>query len=253
MPHLADHPLTMKRMPDGIDGESFYEKSAPSHTPDWLGRCAVQSDDAEEGRDRLPDDRRRRRPALHREPGLHRVPPAARALQRRRRIPTTCSSTSTRSSPTRTRTCSRSARHIKVLLDQLGLTSFPKTSGATGLQIFVPILRGTYTHDNVRAFVGAAGRMIKRADPDRVTMAWKIADRTGKIFIDHNMNRSGANIAAAYSRATGAARARSRRRSRGTRSSRAGSSRRTSGSTTCGIASSASAICSTACARRRWT
>ena len=40
--------------------------------------------------------------------------------------------------------------------------------------------------------------MIGRADPDRVTMAWRIADRTGKIFIDHNMNRQGANIAAAY-------------------------------------------------------
>ena len=51
----------------------------------------------------------------------------------------------------------------------------------------------------MRAFVGAAGRLIKGADPDRVTMAWKIADRTGKIFIDHNMNRSGANISAAYS------------------------------------------------------
>jgi bifunctional non-homologous end joining protein LigD len=51
----------------------------------------------------------------------------------------------------------------------------------------------------VRDFVGTVGRMIERADPDRVTMAWKIANRTGKVFIDHNMNRSGANIAAAYS------------------------------------------------------
>jgi len=43
------------------------------------------------------------------------------------------------------------------------------------------------------------GIFLAQADPDRVTMAWKIADRTGKTFIDHNMNRSGANIAAAYS------------------------------------------------------
>ena len=91
------------------------------------------------------------------------------------------------------------ARHIKVLLDQLGLTAYPKTSGATGLQIYVPVKRGAYTYGQVRAFVGACGRMITKADPDRVTMAWKIADRTGKVFIDHNMNRQGANIAAAYS------------------------------------------------------
>jgi bifunctional non-homologous end joining protein LigD len=41
--------------------------------------------------------------------------------------------------------------------------------------------------------------MIARADPDRVTMAWRVADRAGKVFIDHNMNRQGANIAAVYS------------------------------------------------------
>ena len=38
VPHLVERPLTMKRMPDGIDGDFFYEKSAPSHTPDWIER-----------------------------------------------------------------------------------------------------------------------------------------------------------------------------------------------------------------------
>src|SRR5204863_7914730 len=45
----------------------------------------------------------------------------------------------------------------------------------------------------------ACGQLIRRADPDKVTMAWRVADRSGKVFIDHNMNRQGANIAAAYS------------------------------------------------------
>src|SRR4029453_10841051 len=58
---------------------------------------------------------------------------------------------------------------------------------------------GLYTSGAGRAFVGACGRMIAKADPDRVTMAWRVADRAGKVFIDHNMNRQGANIAAAYS------------------------------------------------------
>ncbi len=49
VPHLAERPLTMKRMPDGIDGPFFYEKSAPSHTPDWIGRCVVASEDAKGG------------------------------------------------------------------------------------------------------------------------------------------------------------------------------------------------------------
>jgi bifunctional non-homologous end joining protein LigD len=39
----------MKRMPNGMDGDSFYEKTAPSHTPDWVHRCTVLSEDAKEG------------------------------------------------------------------------------------------------------------------------------------------------------------------------------------------------------------
>src|SRR6266540_5745066 len=43
LPYLAGRPLTMKRMPDGISGPFFYEKDAPSHTPDWMPRCSVES------------------------------------------------------------------------------------------------------------------------------------------------------------------------------------------------------------------
>ena len=49
LPHLLERPLTMKRMPDGIAGPFFYEKSAPSHTPDWLPRCPVESEEAKTG------------------------------------------------------------------------------------------------------------------------------------------------------------------------------------------------------------
>jgi bifunctional non-homologous end joining protein LigD len=198
VPHLAERPLTMKRMPDGIDGPFFYEKSAPSHTPDWLGRCVVQSEDAKGGEiDYL---------TIADAAGLLYV--ANLGCIEFHPLHSRCADVVHPDylffdldpfEPYTYEDVLVVARHIKVLLEQLGLPSFPKTSGATGLQIYVPVQRGTYSYDLVRAFVGAAGRLIKDADPDRVTMAWKIADRTGKIFIDHNMNRSGANIAAAYS------------------------------------------------------
>ncbi len=198
LPHLAERPLTMKRMPDGIDGEYFYEKSAPSHTPDWLGRCVVQSEDAKGGEiDYL---------TIVDAAGLLYV--ANLGCIEFHPLHSRCADVVHPDylffdldpfEPYTYEDVLVVARHIKVLLDQLGLPAFPKTSGATGLQIYVPVRRGAYSYDTVRAFVGAAGRLIKGADPDRVTMAWKIADRTGKIFIDHNMNRSGANISAAYS------------------------------------------------------
>ncbi len=198
LPHLSARPLTMKRMPDGIDGPFFYEKSAPSHVPDWIGRCKVLSDDAKTG---VIDYM-----TIEDAAGLlfianlgciefHPLHSRCEDVEH----PDYCFFDLDPFPPYTYEDVLTVARHIKALLDQLGLPGFPKTSGATGLQIFVPIERGRYTYDQVRELVGRCGRLILQADPDRVTMAWKIADRTGKTFIDHNMNRSGANIAAAYS------------------------------------------------------
>ncbi|HEY7400881.1 MAG TPA: non-homologous end-joining DNA ligase [Actinomycetota bacterium] len=197
VPHLAGRPLTMKRMPDGIEGPFFYEKSAPSHVPDWIGRCPVESEDSKKG---VIDYM-----TLDDTAGLLFV--ANLGCIEFHPLHSRCADVGHPDylffdldpfPPYTYEDVLVVARHIKVLLDQLGLSSFPKTSGATGMQIYLPLERGRYTYDLARAFVGACGRLILGADPDRVTMAWKISDRTGKIFIDHNMNRSGANIAAAY-------------------------------------------------------
>ena len=83
------------------------------------------------------------------------------------------------------------------LLDKLGLRSYPKTSGATGMQIMVP-LDGTTNYDMVRGFVGTISDMIHEADKETTTLEWEVRKRTGKVFLDVNMNREGANIAAAY-------------------------------------------------------
>jgi len=198
VPHLAGRPLTLKRMPDGIAGESFYEKSAPSHVPDWIGRCPVRS---EESRGGVIDYM-----TIADAAGLLFI--ANLGCIEFHPLHSRCEDVAHPDylffdldpfPPYTYEDVLTVARHIKVLLDQLGLDAYPKTSGATGLQIFVPLERGRYSYEEARAFVGACGRMIRDADPDRVTMAWKIADRTGKTFIDHNMNRSGANISAAYS------------------------------------------------------
>ncbi len=198
VPHLVERPLTMKRMPDGIAGPHFYEKSAPSHVPDWIGRCPVES---EESRHRVIDYM-----TIEDTAGLLFV--ANLGCIEFHPLHSRCADVEHPDylffdldpfPPYTYEDVLTVARHIKVLLDQLGLAAYPKTSGATGMQIYMPVTRGAYTYEQVRAFVGACGRLIAHADADRVTMAWKVADRAGKVFIDHNMNRSGANIAAAYS------------------------------------------------------
>jgi bifunctional non-homologous end joining protein LigD len=198
LPHLERRPLTMKRMPNGAMGESFYEKTAPSHTPEWVHRCTVLSEDAKEGRiDYLTVDDLSTLLFVANLGAIEMHPLHSRC--RDVEHPDYLFFDLDPFPPYTYDDVLAVARHIKVVLDQLGLTGYPKTSGATGLQIYVPVEPGRWTYDEVRAFVGACGRMIGRADPDRVTMAWRVADRAGKVFIDHNMNRQGANIAAAYS------------------------------------------------------
>ena len=84
------------------------------------------------------------------------------------------------------------------ILDDLRLRSYPKTSGATGMQIMIPLDR-TVSYDEVRGFVGAISDLVHAADPETTTLEWEVSKRTGKVFLDVNMNREGANIASAYS------------------------------------------------------
>ena len=196
LPHLRDRPLTMKRMPDGITGPHFYEKTAPSHTPKWIPRCPVPSEGSTGGviGYLMVNDL----------PSLLYV--ANLGCIEMHPLHSRCDAVDTPDylffdlDPMEApfEAVRIVALHVKVALDALGLASFPKTSGATGIQIYVPVERG-WSYQQVRDFVGKLGRVIEAADREHVTMAWKIENRTGKVFIDHNMNRSGANIAAVYS------------------------------------------------------
>jgi bifunctional non-homologous end joining protein LigD len=197
LPHLVERPLTMKRMPDGLAGGFFYEKTAPSHTPEWIPRCRVESEDAKDG---LIDYL-----MVEDLAGLLFV--ANLGCIEFHPLHSRCRSVDSPDylffdldpfEPISFDDVLAVALHVKAALDTLGLEGFPKTSGATGMQIFVPVEPG-YSYRQVRDLVGAIGRMILKADRERVTMAWQVSRRTGKVFIDHNMNRSGANIASAYS------------------------------------------------------
>ena len=100
------------------------------------------------------------------------------------------SSTSIRSSHTRTRTCSSWHGTSRCCSTSSGCPRSRRRAAR-------PAYRSTCRSCAARTPTTSCGRswaprpLMKDADPDRVTMAWKIADRTGEIFIDHNMNRSG--------------------------------------------------------------
>jgi bifunctional non-homologous end joining protein LigD len=90
------------------------------------------------------------------------------------------------------------AFRLKELLEQLRLSSFVKTSGKTGLHIYVPVLR-QHTYDEIRAASRTVGQFMVQQYPDEVTMEWQTQKRTGKVFFDHGQNTRGKTLAAQYS------------------------------------------------------
>jgi bifunctional non-homologous end joining protein LigD len=90
------------------------------------------------------------------------------------------------------------ALRVKELLDQIGAHSYLKTSGRTGLHIYIPIIRNM-NYDEVRSFAEALGKYLLQETPRQITMDWSVKKRIGKVFFDHNMNVRGKTLASIYS------------------------------------------------------
>jgi bifunctional non-homologous end joining protein LigD len=198
LPYLRDRPLTMKRMPDGITGNEFYEKNAPSHTPEWIGRCAIPSEEARDGVINYLMANDEAALLFVANLGCIEFHPLHSRCARPDLPDYLFFDLDPFDPPNGFADVLAVAHHVHAALETLGLPSYPKTSGATGMQIYVPIVHGP-TYEHIRDFVRKIGQAIRSVDPERATLEPKIVNRTGKVYIDHNMNRMGANIAAVYS------------------------------------------------------
>jgi bifunctional non-homologous end joining protein LigD len=204
LPYLAGRPLTMKRMPDGIDGPFFYEKDAPSHTPEWMPRCAVESQGSTSRWGAVKHDVIN---YLMVEDSAGLLFMANLGCIEFHPLHSRCGSIESPDymffdldpfPPATFDDVLIVAGLVRLVCERLGLKAYPKISGATGMQIYVPVVKG-FTYGQIRDFVGKVGHLLRQADPGRVTMEWEVKKRSGKVFVDHNMNRVGANIAAVYS------------------------------------------------------
>jgi bifunctional non-homologous end joining protein LigD len=194
LPHLQQRPLTLKRMPNGVTGEFFYEKNAPVHTPEWMQIIPVRAEGKWIRYLSVEDVSQMLWVANLGCIEFH--PLHARGADQAH--PSYAFFDLDPFEPAGWAEVRHVARLIEVVLDRLGLRSYPKTSGATGMQIMVP-LDGSHDYADVRRFVGGVAALVHAADPDSTTLEWEVSRRSGKVFLDVNMNREGANIAAAYS------------------------------------------------------
>ena len=90
------------------------------------------------------------------------------------------------------------AFHLKEIFDELKIISYVKTSGKTGLHIFVPVIRA-YSYDQTRAFAEIVGRILTKQIPQKVTTIWDTTRRSGKVFFDYNQNAKGKTVASVFS------------------------------------------------------
>ena len=231
LPHLVDRPMTLTRYPNGIDGGSFYQKHVEDPPP-FVNTIEVFSSHNEGDRSYITVDNLATliwlaqladielHPWSSRiagEPDASHLPAVFHGSRETLQSsvlnypdfivfdldPYIYSGREksgdepelNRAAFARTRSVALALRQV---LDQLSLSSFVKTSGRTGLHIYVPIVR-QYDYKAVRKVCETIGGFLLRQRPRDVTMEWSVEKRTGKIFFDHNQNSRGKNMASIYS------------------------------------------------------
>jgi len=185
LPHLQDRPLTMKRYPNGVEGEFFYEKNCPSHRPTWVKTAKVWS----EGNKRmmnycLANDL----PTLVWAANLADLE-LHTSLARKRNVaqPTMMVFDLDPGAPANIVQCCQVGLWLRELLSKMKLKSFAKTSGSKGLQVYVP-LNTPVMFDQTKDVSRALAQLLEREHADLVTSNMSRALRKGKVFVDWSQN-----------------------------------------------------------------
>jgi len=196
LPHLRDRPVTLIRFPDGISGEKFYEKNAPSFTPDWIRTAAVgRRHEAGAINYLVIDDAPTLAwcaniAGLEVHPFLHRLPRLDR--------PTAVAFDFDPGEDADLLDCARTAFLVREILEELGLRGFPKVSGSKGLQLYVP-LNTRVTYAATAAFAKATAELLEQRHPELVVSGMAKARRRGKVLIDWSQNNPSKTTVAVYS------------------------------------------------------
>jgi bifunctional non-homologous end joining protein LigD len=183
LPHLKDRPLTLKRYPEGVDHEFFYEKQCPNYRPGWVKTARVQTTqkvinfclannlstlvwaanladlEMHTSLSRAPDVKMPTMVVFDLDPGL-----PADIVQ-----------------------CCQVGFWLKEKLENLGLQSFPKTSGSKGLQVYIPLNTKT-SYDVTKTFAKNMAEVLEREHPKDVVSKMAKVLRKGKIFVDWSQN-----------------------------------------------------------------
>jgi bifunctional non-homologous end joining protein LigD len=188
-PYLRDRPVVLTRFPDGIEGKSFFQKNAPAFTPEWVQTCHIDDTDYF-----ICNDQETLLYVIN--SGCIPLHVWSARLGSLERPDWAILDLDPKGAPFTDVVAV--ARHIHVLLDELEVPHFLKTSGQDGLHILIPVGR-RLTHEEARAFAEVLARLVVEEMPDLTTVTRAVGERAGKVYVDYLQNGAGKTIAAPFS------------------------------------------------------
>jgi bifunctional non-homologous end joining protein LigD len=223
LPHLKNRPLTLSRYPDGIHGEHFWQRHWNQGIPDFVTTINLPDEEGKQGEYLICDNlstliwlgqvadiefhtwfsRTTAGPDITKR-GINEnqildypdfiifdLDPYIYSGREAKGDEPEFNRTAF------SKTC-EAAKWVKEVLDNLSLAAFIKTSGKTGLHIYVPIVR-ELEYGAVRRVAESIGKYVLQRHPEEITMEWSTEKRKGKIFIDYAQNVRGKTLASIYS------------------------------------------------------
>ena len=194
LPYLADRPVVLTRYPDGIRGKSFFQKDAPSWAPPWVRTERIWARGVERDIDYfiVSDVETLRYVANTGTIPLHLWASRVGSLERPDWL---VLDLDPKGAPFTDVVAIALA--LRAILEWLELPSFPKTSGATGLHILLP-LAARYSYEETRTFANLLATLAVEAQPAIATIARMLRTREGKVYVDYGQNGHGQTIVAPF-------------------------------------------------------
>ena len=196
LPYLKGRALTLKRYPEGVDKEYFFEKRCPGHRPSWVPTAKIPLGDGEQMTVCLVNDLDTL-VWVGNLASLELHVPLARASS-----PETPDSMVFDLDPgdgADVFDCARVALMLRDMLSGLSLASCVKTSGKKGLHVYVPLNRKETTFEDTRKFSKAAAEVLQKSYPDLVITKMAKESRKDRVFINWSQNDSSKTMVCVYS------------------------------------------------------
>lgn len=194
VPYLKDRPQSLNRFPNGINGKSFYQKNVKGKSPDWVKTFPYTTSDGENkeflvGADEATLLWMANLGCIEMNPWFSRVQAEDN--------PDFCIIDLDPDKNTFEQVI-EAANETRKVLEMLGVPSWPKTSGSTGIHIYIP-LAAKYTYDQSQMFAKLIVNLVHKQIPGFTSVERLVKNRHGKMYLDHLQNRPGATVAGPYS------------------------------------------------------